>query len=63
MQTYVCGNFPVFEEFNHMQYQIRDPEGFARMLETIMETDRLPKLTFAIWYISLQKSRIKSRKI
>ena len=32
----------------HMQYQIRDPEGFARMLETIMETDRLPKLTFAI---------------
>ena len=48
MQTYIYGNFPVFEGFNHMQYQIRDPEGFARMLETIMETDRLPKLTFAI---------------
>lgn len=28
--------------FNHMQYQIRDPEGFARMLETIIETGRLP---------------------
>ena len=25
-----------------MQYQIRDPEGFARMLETIIETGRLP---------------------
>ena len=24
-----------------MQYQIRDPEGFARMLETIIETGRL----------------------
>ncbi len=43
MQTYRYGNFPVFEGFNHMQYQIRDPEGFARMLETIIETDRLPE--------------------
>ena len=25
-----------------MQYQIRDSEGFARMLETIIETGRLP---------------------
>ena len=50
MQTYIYGNFPVFEGFNHMQYQIRDPEGFARMLETIIETDRLPELAFAMWY-------------
>ena len=42
MQTYIYGNFPVFEGFNHMQYQIRDPEGFARMLETIIEAGRLP---------------------
>lgn len=48
MQTYPFGNFPVFEGFNHMQYQIRDPEGFARMLETIIETDSLPKLEFMI---------------
>ena len=48
MQTYPYGNFPVFEGFNHMQYQIRDPEGFARMLENIIETDRLPKLEFVI---------------
>jgi len=48
MQTYIHGNFPVFEGFNHMQYQIRDPEGFARMLETIIEIDRLPELTFTL---------------
>ena len=24
-----------------MQYQIRDPEGFARMLEMIIETDNI----------------------
>ena len=46
MQTYIHGNFPVFEGFNHMQYQIQNPEGFARMLETIIETDRLPELVF-----------------
>ena len=46
MQTYIYGNFPVFEGFNHMQYQIQNPEGFVRMLETIIETDRLPELVF-----------------
>ena len=46
MQTYIYGNFPVFEGFNHIQYQIQNPEGFARMLETIIETDRLPELVF-----------------
>ena len=50
MQTYIYGNFPVFEGFNHMQYQIQNPEGFARMLETIIETDRLPELAFTMWY-------------
>ena len=46
MQTYIYGNFPVFEGFNHMQYQIQNPEGFARMLKKIIETDRLPELVF-----------------
>ena len=27
-----CGNYPVFEGYDHMQYQIRDPQGFAEML-------------------------------
>lgn len=48
METYLYGNFPVFEGFNHMQYQIRDPEGFARMLEQIIKTDRLPYLSFVV---------------
>ena len=46
MQTYTSGNFPVFDGFNHMQYQIKEPDGFARMLEMIIETDRLPELPF-----------------
>lgn len=46
MQTYIHGNFPVFERFNHMQYQIQNPEGFARMLKKIIEIDRLPELVF-----------------
>ena len=50
MQTYIHGNFPVFEGFNHMQYQIQNPEEFARMLKKIIETDRLPELAFAMWY-------------
>ena len=41
MQAYPYGNFPVFDGFNHMQYQIRDPKGFAEMLETIIETGKI----------------------
>ena len=46
MQAYPDGNFPVFENFNHMQYQIRDPEGFAEMLEAVMANNELPPLPF-----------------
>ncbi len=46
MEAYPCGNYPIFEGFNHMQYQIRDPKGFAAMLRVIMEEKRLPKLPF-----------------
>ena len=46
MQTYPFGNFPVFEGYNHMQFQIRDPEGFAQMLVRVMEENRLPELPF-----------------
>ncbi len=42
MAAYPQGNFPVFEGYNHMQYQIQDPKGFARILETIAETGALP---------------------
>ncbi len=45
-KAYPRGNFPVFEGYNHMQYQIRDPEGFANMLRSILEENRLPTLPF-----------------
>lgn len=45
METYKSGNFPVFKDFNHMQYQIRNPKGFARMLTTIIETDKMPEFS------------------
>ena len=41
MQAYPYGNFPVLDGFNHMQYQIRDPKGFAEMLEKIIETGKI----------------------
>ncbi len=46
MQAYPCAHFPVFEGFNHMQYQIRDAKGFAEMLSSIIERDTLPALPF-----------------
>ncbi len=45
MQAYPQGNYPVFEGYNHMQFQIRDPEGFAKMLRSIIEENRLPELS------------------
>ena len=43
-RAYPKGHFPVFEGYRHMQYQIRDPQGFALMLRSIMEKDTLPEL-------------------
>ena len=43
-QAYPKAHYPVFRAYNHMQYQIRDPQGFGEMLVTLMETDRLPEL-------------------
>ena len=46
MEDYPCGHYPVFEKYNHMQYQIRDPKGFAEMLAHIAERDCMPELPF-----------------
>ena len=46
MEAYPQGRFPVFEGYNHMQYQIRDPRGFAQMLKAVIAEDRLPPLPF-----------------
>lgn len=45
-KAYPAGNFPVFEGYNHMQYQIRAPRGFAAMLRSIIEENTLPELPF-----------------
>ncbi len=44
--AYPHGHFPVLEGHDHMQYQIREPQGFAVMLVSIMEQDRMPDLPF-----------------
>ena len=46
MKAYPSGNYPVFEGYDHMQYQIRDPKGFAEMLTYIAEHGSMPKLPF-----------------
>ena len=46
MKAYPYGNYPVFEGYNHMQYQIRNPKGFAEMMTYIAKCDGMPKLPF-----------------
>lgn len=46
MRAYPQGHFPVFEQMNHMQFQIQNPQGFGAMLENIIETGGLPDLPF-----------------
>ena len=46
MKAYPCSHYPVFEGYDHMQYQIRDPRGFAEMLIYIAEYNKMPKLPF-----------------
>ena len=46
MRAYPHGQFPVFEQMNHMQFQIKNPQGFADLLESIIQTGRLPDLPF-----------------
>ena len=39
MKSYPYAHFPTFEGYNHMQYQIRNPEGFAEMLRVVMSAE------------------------
>ena len=45
-KAYPHGHFPVSKDFNHMQYQIKDPKGFADMLDKIVEKNTLPEFPF-----------------
>lgn len=44
MKAWPEGHFPIFEGYNHMQYQIEDPKGFAAMLRSIMDRNEMPEL-------------------
>ena len=46
MKAYPYADYPVFEGYNHIQYQIKNPQGFAQMLCYIAEKNCLPELTF-----------------
>lgn len=46
MKSYPCAHYPVFEGYNHMQYQIRDPKGFSEMLDCIIANGKMPSLSF-----------------
>lgn len=42
--AYPHSHFPVFKKENHMQMQIVDPEGFAKMLDSIICTGKLTRV-------------------
>ena len=46
--AYPHANYPVFEGYQHMQYQIRDPKGFAALLRAVIAGTGLPKLPFLL---------------
>ena len=45
-KSYPYAHYPVFEGHNHMQYQIKNPKGFAGMLVSVIEKNEIPKLPF-----------------
>lgn len=46
MKTYPYAHYPVFEGYNHMQYQILSSEDFAKTLDFIIENNAMPRLAF-----------------
>ncbi len=46
MEAYPFAHFPFFKGHNHMQFQIRDPEGFSAILRSIIENGEIPELSF-----------------
>ena len=41
MRAYPYAKYPIFDGYNHMQYQIKNPKGFAMMLKHILLTNEL----------------------
>ena len=45
-KSYPYAHYPVFEGYNHMQYQIKDPKGFAEMLVSVINKNEIPRFSF-----------------
>ena len=45
-ESYPDAHYPVFEGYNHMQYQIKDPKGFAEMLVSVINKNEIPRFSF-----------------
>ena len=43
-KAYPYSHFPLFQDENHMQMQILDPKGFAKMLDSIIRTGKLMRI-------------------
>lgn len=43
-KAYPYSYFPLFQDENHMQMQILDPKGFAKMLDSIIRTGKLMRI-------------------
>ena len=46
LQTILERVIPCLMDTDHMQYQIRDPKGFAGMLTYVAEYNGMPKWSF-----------------
>ena len=46
MRRYPKASYPVFEDKNHMEFTIRDPQGFAQLMRGLIQTGELPHLEF-----------------
>lgn len=45
-ESYPYAHYPVFEGYNHMQYQIKDQKGFAEMLVSVIDKNEIPRFSF-----------------
>lgn len=43
-KAYPYSHVPLFQDENHMQMQILDPKGFAKMLDSIIRTGKLMRI-------------------
>ncbi len=46
MKSYSNAHFPIFDNYNHMQYQIKNPKCFSYMLLSIIENNEMPAMDF-----------------